>query len=62
MSRSAACVCSTGIASDFALPLSWKKTQQETEAREKEAQISASAAVLERTVLNSDKKFDSRRS
>lgn len=61
ISRSAACMCSIGIASDFALALSWKENQN-TEAREKAAQISAGTAAIKRTVLNSCKKVDSRRS
>lgn len=49
-------ICSTGITSEFELPVSWKQNQ------DTEAQTTASAAALERTVLNLDKKSDSRRS
>lgn len=44
------------IASEFELPFSQKQNQ------DTEAQTTYSAAALERTVLNLDKKFDSRRS
>lgn len=44
------------IASEFELPFSRKQNQ------DTEAQTTYSAAALERTVLNLDEKFDSRRS
>lgn len=39
-------ICSTGIASEFDLPVSWKQNQ------DTEAQTTASAAALERIVLS----------